>query len=152
MWRVASTPFIPGMFRSITTTSGAVSRTIWRACEPPAASPTISDPLALEQVSEPGPEQVVIVDQEDANVVLLGLRAESDLVHQASGRGVDAGKSRRFVLVGRPSPSVSPALRQRRVITTVRRPQRSAAALVGNQRSITAPRIAPPVSAATASP
>src|ERR687885_2510701 len=38
--RVASTPLMPGMFRSITTTSGADSLTSWTACAPPEASPT----------------------------------------------------------------------------------------------------------------
>ena len=39
MRRVASTPFIPGMFRSITTTSGVSSSTSWTASAPAEASP-----------------------------------------------------------------------------------------------------------------
>src|SRR3982750_3429684 len=44
MWRVASTPLIDGMFRSMTTTSGASSRTSCTASAPLAASPAIWTP------------------------------------------------------------------------------------------------------------
>ena len=56
MWRVASTPPIPGMLRSITTTSGASSRTMRTASFPPAASPTILHALLFEQVAKAGAE------------------------------------------------------------------------------------------------
>ena len=68
IWRVASTPVMPGMFRSMTTTSGASSRT---------AAPRLAvrgladhvDALLLEQVAETGPEQVVVVDEQHAGLV-----------------------------------------------------------------------------------
>src|SRR5436190_187539 len=53
MWRVASTPPIPGMFRSITTTSGASSRTILSASCPAAASPTICTPSSSSRFRNP---------------------------------------------------------------------------------------------------
>ncbi len=69
MCRVASTPVMPGMFRSMTTTSGADSRTCCSASEPLDASATIVDALLLEQVAEAGAEEIVVVDQEHADRV-----------------------------------------------------------------------------------
>ena len=66
IWRVASTPFMPGMFRSMTTTSGASSRTSGARPAPLAASPTICDALLLEQGPQAGPEEVVVVDEQHA--------------------------------------------------------------------------------------
>jgi hypothetical protein len=48
MARVASTPFITGMCRSITTTSGWSAATASTACCPSAASPTTSIPGIVE--------------------------------------------------------------------------------------------------------
>ena len=56
IWRVASTPVMPGMFRSITTTSGASSRTERIASAPAAASPTTWIP-APRAGCEARPEQ-----------------------------------------------------------------------------------------------
>src|SRR4051794_3785478 len=53
MWRVASTPPMPGMFRSMTTTSGASSRTIRTASAPPAASPTTWTPCSSSRLRRP---------------------------------------------------------------------------------------------------
>src|SRR6266545_1395806 len=53
MWRVASTPPMPGMFRSITTTSGATSRTILSASWPAAASPTTWTPSSSSRLRSP---------------------------------------------------------------------------------------------------
>ena len=92
------------------------------------------DPLLLEQVPEPGPEQVVVVDEQHAQglTVLLGLRL-GRLSHYATPPG------------GLRSNQCS-------VTVTVLLPQASASASVGNQRSMCAPETAPPVSAATPSP
>src|ERR687886_85951 len=51
--RVASTPVMPGMFRSITTTSGADSLTSWTACAPPEASPITWTPCSSSNVRRP---------------------------------------------------------------------------------------------------
>ncbi len=88
------------------------------------------DSLLLEQVAQTGAEEIVIVHEEDANVSLLGSGDLGCLGHLAA-------KSRKT---------------QWMVMTTVLRPQRMASAVVGNQRSIIAPRTPLPVSAATASP
>ena len=51
--RVASTPLIPGMFRSMTTTSGASSRTARNASVPFAAFADHLNALLLEQMRSP---------------------------------------------------------------------------------------------------
>ncbi len=81
MWRVASTPPIPGMFRSMTTTSGLRSRTSLTASAPVAASPTSDDALLLEQVAEAGAEQIVVVD--DQHTERIGLPLLGCLQHFA---------------------------------------------------------------------
>ena len=95
-----------------------------RAPRPPsAASPTTYDPLLLEQVAQTCAKEVVVVDEQDAERVVprlgrLPLRASS------SPCVVYARKS--TVERDRHGP----------------RPQASACAAVGNQRSIVAPRTA----------
>ena len=66
IWRVASTPPIPGMFRSITTTSGASSRTARSASVAVVALADDLHALLLEQLAQPRAEQVVVVDEQDA--------------------------------------------------------------------------------------
>ena len=96
------------------------------------------DALLLEQVPQAGPEQVVVVDQQDAERL--------DVL-------VPGGPEHLAHLFAQPPSSVPECRRsQWIVIVTQRRPQASASASVGNQRSIVAPRTALPTSAATASP
>src|SRR5437868_2594061 len=100
------------------------------------------DALLLEEVAQTRAEKVVIVDQEHAWTGLLG-----------RGRRLDRfGHIIPLPLQGLPRPEVYLRHPQCNVIVTVRRPQFAASAAVGNQRSITAPWIAPPVSVATPSP
>ena len=133
IWRVASTPVMPGMFRSITTTSGASSRTERIASA--RRRPRRRSGLLLEEVPQARPEQVVVVDDQDAECVLPSLaRLQRRLRHLPLPR-------RAWERVYCPCS----------VTVTVRRftrgPRRSS-----GTRSISAPRTAPPVSAAIASP
>ena len=68
--RVASTPVMPGMFRSITTTSG---RELAHHADGLGSVGGLADDLdglLLEQVAQPGPKQVMVVDQQDAKGAL----------------------------------------------------------------------------------
>ena len=64
--RVASTPVMPGMFRSMTTTSGASSRDEPQRRLAVRRLADDLDALLLEQVAQPGPEEVVVVHEQDA--------------------------------------------------------------------------------------
>ena len=69
---VASTPAMPGMFRSISTTSGA---TLTDDLERLGAVCRLADDLnalLFEQVAQPRPKQAVIVDDEDADAGRVG--------------------------------------------------------------------------------
>ena len=57
---------MPGMFRSMTTTSGASSRTSLHGLRAGRGLADDLDALLLEQVAEPRPEQVVVVDDQHA--------------------------------------------------------------------------------------
>ena len=58
---------MPGMCRSITTTSGASSRTRRTASAPWRRLADDLDALLLEQVAQAGPEEVVVVDEQHAD-------------------------------------------------------------------------------------
>jgi hypothetical protein len=94
------------------------------------------DSLLLEQVAQAVPEQVVVIDEEDANRVLAGVLGRCDLVQRCLLKPLERQRS----------------LLQPRTIVTVRRPQARACCMVGNQTSITFPCTAPPVSAAIPTP
>ena len=65
--RVASTPSMPGIRTSISTTSGARRATSSIACLPSAASPTtVEVRLRVEDHAKAHPQQLLIVDEHDA--------------------------------------------------------------------------------------
>ena len=68
--RVASTPFITGMLMSISTTSGACSRTRATCLRAVSRLGDDADALLLEQRAQPGAKEIVVVDEEDLGVVL----------------------------------------------------------------------------------
>ena len=68
-WRVASTPDIPGMFRSITTTSGRELAHHAKRLGPVGSLADDLDGLLLEQVAKTGPKEVVVVHQQDSERV-----------------------------------------------------------------------------------
>ena len=73
MWRVASTPPMPGMFRSMTTTSGC---DLADGAHRLGAGRRLADDLhalLLEQVAQACAEQIVVVDDQHAERLGLPL-------------------------------------------------------------------------------
>ena len=70
-WRVVSTPVSPGIFRSMTTTSGASSPTRRRASRPLSASPTTCRPWPSSRLLRPRAEEIVVVDEQHAQLLEL---------------------------------------------------------------------------------
>ena len=133
--RVASTPPIPGMFRSITTTSGTVSRISVERLGARLGLAADVDALPLEQRAQAGAEEVVVVDQEDprreercARRALLSLSSLAlDAVRGRAGVGRAGGAAAGSLVEGDRDRPAAPGLRHARA--------------VGNQRSMIAPLI-----------
>ncbi len=142
IWRVASTPRDP---RHVEIHDDDVGRELADETDGLGPGGRLADDahvLLLEQRAEPRAEEIVVVDEQHADVVE---RPTFDLLYRL--RHVST----------LPSPLGSEFIRvsdtrQRMTIATVRRPQARACACDGNQRSILFPRTLEPTSAATASP
>ena len=119
IWRVASTPRHPG---HVQVHHDDVRRELADRADRLGARRRLADDLdalLLEQVAKPGSEEVVVVDDQDAECVLPTPRSSPASCVISPGRAVR----------GRVYCPCS-------VTVTVRRPQASASASDGNQRSI----------------
>ena len=98
MRRVASSPSITGMRMSIRTTSGRVERASSTAAAPSPASPDHLDvPGVVQQRPEPGPDQPLVVRQQDPDQGSRAGHREAGLDAEAApgaGAGLEAAAQR----------------------------------------------------------
>ena len=81
---------MPGMFRSITTTSGAISRTMFEGLLARRGLADDLHALVFQEVAKTTPEEIVVVDDQDADVGQRLLAGYDGLTHTGRslpGRG-----------------------------------------------------------------